>query len=277
MFSSKKKKVLAVFAAIIMAASAVWYVAFPASADNHKVYVCKYVGTPGDDERLQTGQNPIEVSVNAAELTNWDGHSFGVFVDAHDRSFVLGPVPMTPEPTAADCPGPDNPPDEETIPVPDVPISDPCGPDNAVYGEVPSGNYTVTRYDDGSIRLIANDDYVFEGGDITYVFETPVDSNEPCPPGEIGTSGDVSVIWACESITIGQPTYSPADGKVTIKLNGKSVQPGIYGVKPGQYTVELLVNGEKVQAHKRSVKKCASGGNTGGSDLENPTYANTGH
>ena len=35
---------------------------------SRKVFVCKYVGKPGDDERLQTGQNPISVSVNAIPL-----------------------------------------------------------------------------------------------------------------------------------------------------------------------------------------------------------------
>jgi hypothetical protein len=70
-----------------------------------KVYVCKYVGTPGVDERLQTGQNPIEVSVNATggvAVGSW-------FADAHGRSYVLGTVPMVPEPTRADCPLPDRP------------------------------------------------------------------------------------------------------------------------------------------------------------------------
>ena len=39
------------------------------------------------------------------------------------------------------------------IPVPTVPVSDPCGPNNAVYGVVPSGNYTVTRNNNGSITV----------------------------------------------------------------------------------------------------------------------------
>jgi hypothetical protein len=75
-----------------------------------KVYVCKYVGTPGTDERLQTGQNPIEVSVNAIQNNQWDGTVPGWFSDAHDRSYVIGYVPMTPEPTVASCPQPSGPP-----------------------------------------------------------------------------------------------------------------------------------------------------------------------
>jgi hypothetical protein len=68
--------------------------------DQGKVYVCKYVGDPGS-EVLQTGQNPIEVSINAikdyAGVGSW-------FNDEQGPSYVLGVVPMDPEPTAADCP-----------------------------------------------------------------------------------------------------------------------------------------------------------------------------
>ena len=70
----------------------------PASADPaDKVYVCKYVGTPGVDEVLQTGNNPIEVSVSAiptydpenplqdeaAELVGDE------FIDGQGRSIVI--------------------------------------------------------------------------------------------------------------------------------------------------------------------------------------------
>lgn len=81
----------------------------PATAHNggEKVYVCKYVGTPGEDERLQFGQNPIEVSVNAIPLDPVVVGSY--FADAHGRSFVLGFVPMSPEPNRFDCPEGDAP------------------------------------------------------------------------------------------------------------------------------------------------------------------------
>jgi hypothetical protein len=87
--------------------------------DNFKVYVCKYVGTPGEDERLQTGQNPIEVSVNA--IKDYDGVG-SYFNDAQGRSFVLATVPQVPEPTVADCPGyvPPKPPDPPKPPEPPV-------------------------------------------------------------------------------------------------------------------------------------------------------------
>ena len=71
-----------------------------------KVYVCKYVGKPGVDERLQAGQNPIEVSINTIPEPVVIG---SYFPDAQGRSYVLGFVPMVPEPTRADCPPPSGP------------------------------------------------------------------------------------------------------------------------------------------------------------------------
>jgi LPXTG-site transpeptidase (sortase) family protein len=71
-----------------------------------KVYVCKYVGKPGADERLQTGQNPIEVSVNTIPQPVVIG---SYFPDAQGRSYVLGFVPMDPEPSRESCPPPNLP------------------------------------------------------------------------------------------------------------------------------------------------------------------------
>ncbi|MFN2320734.1 MAG: hypothetical protein ABR500_13780 [Dermatophilaceae bacterium] len=79
-----------------------------AFADDHqplKVWVCKYVGTPGDDERLQTGQNPISVSENAvsgAEVGDY-------FNDAQGRSYVLAVDDGGPEPSVDECPPADVP------------------------------------------------------------------------------------------------------------------------------------------------------------------------
>ena len=35
----------------------------------HKAFVCKYVGAPGKNERLQTGNNPISVAFSAIDGT----------------------------------------------------------------------------------------------------------------------------------------------------------------------------------------------------------------
>ena len=58
-----------------------------ATSDNiHKVFVCKYVGTPGDNERLQTGNNPIDVDANAIEA--WKNGTITNIFDLVGQSFA---------------------------------------------------------------------------------------------------------------------------------------------------------------------------------------------
>lgn len=90
-----------------------------------KFFVCKYVGTPGEDERLQTGQNPISVSGNALP----DGTQVGdSFADAQGRSFVVAEDTGQEEP---ECPPPEN---EE----PEVPV-DVCVNLDGLQLDVPDG------------------------------------------------------------------------------------------------------------------------------------------
>jgi hypothetical protein len=66
-----------------------------------KAFVCKYVGTPGVDEHLQTGQNPIDVSFNAI---NEDPVVVGTFfADGQGRSFVLAFDIGQDTPPVTDC------------------------------------------------------------------------------------------------------------------------------------------------------------------------------
>jgi hypothetical protein len=67
-------------------------IAFGASSTERaeKVWVCKYVGTPGVDERLQTGQNPISVSASSLEGNGFAGTFPFEFSDAHGRSVAIG-------------------------------------------------------------------------------------------------------------------------------------------------------------------------------------------
>jgi hypothetical protein len=75
-----------------------------------KVFVCKYVGQPGVDETLQTGQNPIDVSINA--IPDYQGVG-SYFADAQGRSYVLGPEheasDHVPTPEVSECPTPTEP------------------------------------------------------------------------------------------------------------------------------------------------------------------------
>lgn len=88
-----------------------------------KVFVCKYVGTPGVDERLQTGNNPISVSQNA--IQNFQGVG-SYFNDAQGRSFVLAFDTGQPEPDVSECPAPapNNPVTPDTPKDPDVNLTD---------------------------------------------------------------------------------------------------------------------------------------------------------
>ena len=167
---------LSVASTNLLSATASAYSLTNPNGDFKKVYVCKYVGTPGVNETLQSGNNPISVSTNA--LANFTGLG-SFFKDGQNNSIAIAwdngdnvepPVSMCPA-----APGP------ATIPVPTVPVNDPCGPGNAVYGTVPSGDYTYVLNQDGSITFTANAGFVFTGGLASVTLPAPVDSNVACP------------------------------------------------------------------------------------------------
>jgi hypothetical protein len=90
----------------------------PATAgeNNTKWFVCKYVGTPGVNEVLQTGKNPISVSENAINQSPVIPGTF--FEDAHGRSYVLvEDTGQKPEPSPDLCP-PANAPELSAFSVP---------------------------------------------------------------------------------------------------------------------------------------------------------------
>ena len=67
------------------------------------VFVCKYVITPGGEERLQGGGNPIRVSINAVPSPVVIG---AFFADAQGRSVVIAFDVGQPDPPVTDCPPP---------------------------------------------------------------------------------------------------------------------------------------------------------------------------
>jgi hypothetical protein len=78
------KKIMALIGAALLILGFGVLLASPSQAtggDDHKRWVCKYVGTPGEDERLKDGKNPISVDSSATVGT--------YFNDAHGRSYVL--------------------------------------------------------------------------------------------------------------------------------------------------------------------------------------------
>jgi len=72
----------------------------------HKVFVCKYVSTPGEDERLQTGDNPISVDISSLVGPEVEVNIGDSFQDAQIRSVVIAFDIGQPEPGVDECPQP---------------------------------------------------------------------------------------------------------------------------------------------------------------------------
>ena len=108
---SATRRLLSISAAATIAAVGLVALSAPAyAADaNPLVWVCKYVGTPGGDEVLKAGKNPIEVSGNSVDKDK-DGQVFvgDQFADAQGRSVV---VQIGGEDPGADICSPTPPPD----------------------------------------------------------------------------------------------------------------------------------------------------------------------
>ena len=114
---SAARRLLSISAAATIAAVGLVALSAPAyAADaNSKVWVCKYVRTPGGDEVLKSGKNPIEVSGHSVDKDK-DGQVFvgDQFADAQDRSVVVqidgedpgdGACSPTPAPDGGTTPG----------------------------------------------------------------------------------------------------------------------------------------------------------------------------
>ena len=89
---SATRRLLSISAATAIAAVGLVALSAPAHAAdaNSDVWVCKYVGTPGDDEVLKEGKNPIKVNGNSVDKDK-DGQVFvgDQFADAQGRSVVV--------------------------------------------------------------------------------------------------------------------------------------------------------------------------------------------
>lgn len=197
--------VLAMTGALLLSSGLVVMTAPAASAENgngggpqvHRVYVCKYVGTPGVDEELQTGNNPIAVDTHALGKDS-DGEDFTAvypdtsqfdfsFSDGQDRSVAFAWDDIrgggqNGEPTIEDCPPAQGP--SEVAPA--VSFTDPaCPPAPAagswaatVNGVADGASDGVTFSGEGStqpggsitVTATAAAGYVFAGGETTKTF-----------------------------------------------------------------------------------------------------------
>ena len=98
--------------------------AYAQDDDPQKVWVCKYVGEPGEDERIKEGKNPIHVA--AASVS--EARVGASFPDAQGRSVVVSLDEA--EPDAGICedflnPPTDDPTEEPTTDPTEEPTTDP--------------------------------------------------------------------------------------------------------------------------------------------------------
>jgi len=233
--------------------------------DPKKVFVCKYVGTPGDGERLQTGKNPVSVSIN----TIGDAEVGEYFADGQNRSYVLAYDLRTGggqegEPSIGDCPPPDTGMTEVT---PTLSFEDAMCPDDFVLvgGSIMLGTedgitYVVTL--DGEVVTDLSDlgpgEYVvtasleegYEWGELgagwmaeedgTAVYVVTI-SDIPCAPGFVEVTPSVTVVDAvcpADFVLVGGSITVGSEAGITyvVTLDGVVVTD-LTDLGPGEYVV----------------------------------------
>jgi hypothetical protein len=228
---------LAAVGALVMSGGLLLLAAPTASAGGQDhVFVCKYVGKPGVDEVLKSGEQPIRVAVSSIEHNQWDGTVPGYFSDAQDRSYVLDwstdlntgrGNEYTGDKT---CPAPDHP---TIVPVPAQPsTTDPCGPRNISF-VVPEDTTSLdwTLLPNGNVTVVPKAGYRFDQESQSVTFVLPADSNVPCsttvtidPPGAPGTTdpcGPANISFNVPADTTQLDYTLLGNGNVTV-----SPQPG---------------------------------------------------
>lgn len=186
-----------------------------------KVIVCKYVGTPGVDEVLQTGDNPIQVSDNA--IPGFTGTFPYEFADAQGRSLAVRfAASVEDRGTLSDCPPP-TPPPPPFDQCPDIPGNQPAGTDcdegdprgvatAAAVCDITQQTYNVTGEVDGVVANVSPTTipgnhaglslitvWLFVGEESLVLVSTdglcftspppPPPPGERCPPGMVPTDG----------------------------------------------------------------------------------------
>lgn len=169
-----------------------------------KVFVCKYVGTPSVDERLQTGQNPIDVSINAIKDYSGVGSYFN---DAQGRSYVLAEDIGQPDPDVSQCPAAQGP---TQVAIPTPTLNDPCGADNATWIQPADSTSITWTLTNGDLVASTTTGYEFTDGTTVHDFGTAVDSDTACPNQQVPIPATPGVDDPCgaDNATWVQPTDS---------------------------------------------------------------------
>jgi hypothetical protein len=181
---------LAVLGMLVLSSGiALMVTATPANAAKvHKSYVCKYVGTPGPDEVLQTGQNPIYVDNHS--IAGKDLVSVGdVFSDAQgfSRVIIANTLKLTPEPGVDAC---TSAPPSVDLATANVDFVNPtCASPNsgAITSSVDEATLTITPEkasysvgDSVEVTATANSGAAFDDGAATMWSHTFTASDAPC-------------------------------------------------------------------------------------------------
>ena len=121
--------------------------AYAQDDDPQKVWVCKYVGEPGEDERIKEGKNPIHVA--AASVS--EARVGASFPDAQGRSVVVSLDEA--EPDAGICedflnPPTDDPTEEPTTDPTEEPTTDPTEEPTTDPTDDPTTDPTTDPTDD---------------------------------------------------------------------------------------------------------------------------------
>lgn len=206
---------------LLAAAAALAVFALPIGANiasatpSQKVIVCKYVGTPGVDETLQTA-----TSVSANTLTGFTGTFPFPFADAQTHSVAIRYAVGNENPTLADCPAGDDGDDETTDVCPNI---------EGDQSEVPEG-YEVNN----------------DGNCVPVVVIVPCEQTEEgcgeTPPPPPPPTNDAFIFSTCE---LGTFVRGVGTGILNITVNGVLTQ---YNPYDGSDIYLDVVNGDVVTA-----------------------------
>jgi hypothetical protein len=255
-----------------------------AQATSDKVFVCKYVGKPGVNEVLQTGNNPISVSTNALGNAP-DGSSFNGtlpfwFSDAQGRSVAFKfderqGGGQQGEPPLSECPSPPRPPDKEVDPPGKPATEDPCGPGNIRFVGYSDGEGYTWSLNGGSLTATPLPGYRFKGGSQSVTHHLPADSNVPCPKDEEPTP-----VTPVQYATTDPTCEAPGSLVVKDQPTGVTATQSPSGSGPGAYTItftaaeDFVLEGPATQAvtvlPKLTGEACDDGGDGGVVDTPQP-------
>jgi hypothetical protein len=205
-----------------------------------KDWVCKYVGTPGVNERLKHGNDGLVWVSTSATQGNY-------FDDGQNRSYVLlKNAPQDPKPDASQCPQPSN--DWATA---DVQWIEPSCENGNQADYATSGDHVTWSVVSGSatpgswitLKAKATSPYEFEHGDEdTKLFSHKFDKAEVCRD-------------AAASVEVTQPTcdnqntpgFEPSGSHVTWEVLEQDLTPG------GHVTVKFTADaGHEFPDHEKT-------------------------